>query len=92
MRTSVIIAINPCLTHGLGALYRTNVMRLSEIIPRNDLYEIYLVADRDQRLPPSSVQVIIAKINPLQEPCQRPQHVRRKSDPRFCCKLTGHSG
>jgi hypothetical protein len=80
MRTSVIIAINPCLTHGLVALYRTNIMRLSEIIPRNDLYEIYLVADLDQRFPPSSVQVIIAEVNPLQELCEYLRHARRKGE------------
>jgi hypothetical protein len=91
MRTSVIIAIDPCLTHGLGSFYRPNIMRLSVIIPRNDFYQIYLVANIDQRLPPSSVQVLIAEVDPLQELVSL-QHVQRESNRRFCYKLTGHNG
>jgi hypothetical protein len=74
MRTRMIITINPCLTHGLVTLYWTDIMRLSEIIPRDDFYNIHLVADIDQRLPSSSVQVFIAEVNPLGERFECLQH------------------
>jgi hypothetical protein len=67
MRTRVIISINPCLTHGLATLYWTNIMRLSEIIPRDDFYNIHLVTNIDQRLPAGSIQVLVAEVNPLRE-------------------------
>lgn len=78
MRTCMIITINPCLTHGLATLYWTDIMRLSEIIPRDDLYNIHLVADINQGLPSGSVQVFIAEVNPLGEPFECLQHTTAK--------------
>ena len=61
----MIEAVNPGLRVRLGAVYRTDVVRLAEIVPGGDLDKIKDAAIFDDVLPASVVQMRVGIVDPL---------------------------
>lgn len=67
-RTCVVEAVHPGFRVRLGAVNRTNVVRLAEVVPCDDLKDIKHVTVGDDALPPGRVEVRVRVVNELKMP------------------------
>ena len=65
MLTVMFEAVYPCLGVGLSAFDRCKVVRLSVVIPSEELDEVELVTVCNHRVPAGDVKMIIRVVNPL---------------------------